>query len=130
METTPDGDENEQRPERLPEFPQGIRVVTLVPDAPPLSSVHFYTFAAERKLSRSVSAPNFGAFRTLSKNHYHAREAAATLLKMAKATSDPAVAAGLIGAASKLKDEAGELSPPVTFQAPDVYPDDVQPKKD
>jgi hypothetical protein len=66
----------------------------------------------------------------LSKNHYHAREAAAALLKMAKATSDPAVAVGLIEAASKLKDEAGELSPPVTVQPPDVYPDDVQPKED
>ena len=56
----------------------------------------------------------------MSKNHYHAREAAAALLKMAKATSDPAVAAGLIEAAVKLKDEAGELSPPVSVKAPDV----------
>ena len=45
----------------------------------------------------------------MSKNRYHAREAAAALLKMAKAASDPAVAAGLIEAAAKLKDEVGEL---------------------
>ena len=77
-----------------------------------------------------VHAPKDGAACTVSKNRYHAREAAAALLKMAKATSDPAVAVGLIEAASKLKDEAGELSPPVTVQPPDVYPDDVQPKED
>jgi hypothetical protein len=43
------------------------------------------------------------------KNRDHAREAAAALLKMAKTTSDAAVAAGLVEAAAKLKDEAGEL---------------------
>ena len=47
----------------------------------------------------------------MSKNRYHAREAAAALLKMAKTTSDPAIAAGLIEAATKLKDQAGELPP-------------------
>ena len=57
---------------------------------------------------------------TVSKNRYHAREAAAALLKMAKTTSDPAVAAGLIEAAANLKDHAGELSPPVSVKAPDV----------
>ena len=65
----------------------------------------------------------------MSKNHYHAREAAAALLKMAKATSDPAVAVGLIEAASKLKDEAGELAPSASVQAPDVYLN-TQPKED
>ena len=64
----------------------------------------------------------------MSKNRYHAREAAAALLKMAKATSDPAVAAGLIEAASKLQDEAGELSPPVTVKAPDVLPEGEPPE--
>ena len=59
---------------------------------------------------------------TVSKNRYHAREAAAALLKIAKATSDPAVAAGLIEAAVKLKDEAGELPPSVSVKAPDVQP--------
>ena len=72
--------------------------------------------------------PNIGAARTVSKNRYHAREAAAALLKMAKATSDPAVAAGLIEAAAKLKDEAGELSPPVTVKAPDVQPEGEPPE--
>jgi hypothetical protein len=60
----------------------------------------------------------------VSKNQYHAREAAAALLRMAKATSDPAVAAGLIEAAAKIRDEAGELSPPMSAKAPDVQPED------
>jgi hypothetical protein len=60
----------------------------------------------------------------VSKNQYHAREAAAALLRMAKATSDPAVAAGLIEAAAKIRDEAGELSPQMSAKAPDVQPED------
>jgi hypothetical protein len=59
----------------------------------------------------------------VSENRYHAREAAAALLKMAKTTSDPAVSAGLIEAAATLKDQAGELPPPVSAKAPDVQPD-------
>jgi hypothetical protein len=58
----------------------------------------------------------------VSKNYYHAREAAAALLKMAKTASDPAVAAGLIEAAAKLQDQAGDLPPPVSAKAPDVQP--------
>jgi hypothetical protein len=65
---------------------------------------------------------------TVSKNRYHARKAAAALLKIAKATSDPAVAAGLIEAAVKLKDEAGELPPSVSVKAPDVQPDGEPPE--
>ena len=38
-------------------------------------------------------------------------QAALALLKMAKATSDPKAAAGLIEAAAGLKDQAGELPP-------------------
>jgi hypothetical protein len=64
----------------------------------------------------------------VSKNRYHAREAAVALLKMAKTTSDPAVAAGLIEAAVKLKDEAGELPPPVGVKAPDVQPEGEPPE--
>jgi hypothetical protein len=48
----------------------------------------------------------------MSENHYHARQAAAALLKMAKATSDAAVAIALVHAAADLKDQAGELPPP------------------
>ena len=66
--------------------------------------------------------PNDGAVYFVSKNHYHAREAAAALLKMARAASDPAVAAGLIEVAAKLQDQAGELPPPVSAKAPDVQP--------
>ena len=47
-----------------------------------------------------------------------AREAAATLLKMAKATSNSRIAAGLVEAAADLKERAGELPPPL--KAPDV----------
>jgi hypothetical protein len=65
-------------------------------------------------------ALNNGAPDTVSNNHFHAREAAAALLKMAKITSDPDVGAGLIQAAANLKDEAGELPPPVSARAPDV----------
>jgi hypothetical protein len=57
---------------------------------------------------------------SVSQNHFHAREAAVALLKMAK-TSDPKVAAGLIEAASALKEQAGELPPPVSHKPPDVH---------
>ncbi|MGY4500623.1 hypothetical protein ACVWYH_004554 [Bradyrhizobium sp. GM24.11] len=45
-----------------------------------------------------------------------AREAAATLLRMAKTTKDPQVASGLIQRAADLKDRTGEL-PPVDIEA-------------
>ena len=64
----------------------------------------------------------------MSKNRYHARKAAPALLKMAKTTSDPAVAAGLIEAAANLKDQAGELTPPVSVKAPDVQPEGEPPE--
>jgi hypothetical protein len=47
-----------------------------------------------------------GELHTVSKFRSHAREAAATLLKMAKTTSDPKVAARLIDAAASLQEEA------------------------
>jgi hypothetical protein len=53
-------------------------------------------------------------------NRYHARQAAAALLKMAKTTSDPDVAAGLVQVAADLKDQAGELPPPVSNKSRDV----------
>jgi hypothetical protein len=52
------------------------------------------------------------------KNHYHARQAAAALLKMAQSSSDPAVVAGLIEMAAGLKDHAGELPPPLKPETP------------
>ena len=57
---------------------------------------------------------------TVSTNHYHTRQAAAALLKMAKTTSDPGVAARLIEAAADLKDQAGELPLPIDAKPPDV----------
>lgn len=45
-----------------------------------------------------------------------AREAAATLLRMAKTTKDPQVASGLIQRAADLKDRTGEL-PAVDIEA-------------
>ena len=59
----------------------------------------------------------------MSENRYHARQAAAALLKMAKATSDLDLAARLVEAAAELKDQAGELPPPISPQAPDVQID-------
>jgi len=58
------------------------------------------------------------------KNRFHARKAAVALLKMAKTTSDPAMAAGLVQVAADLKDQAGELPPPLSPQAPDVQASD------
>jgi hypothetical protein len=49
---------------------------------------------------------------------FHARQAALALLKMAKTTSDPKVAAGLIEIAADLKDQAGELPPAVSDNKP------------
>ena len=56
----------------------------------------------------------------MSQNHYHARLAAAALLKMAKATSDPAFAERLVETAADLKEQVGELPRPDTPRAPDV----------
>jgi hypothetical protein len=50
----------------------------------------------------------------VSNNRFHARQAALALLKMAKTTSDPKIAAGLVDAAADLKDQAGELPPGVS----------------
>jgi hypothetical protein len=83
-------------------------------------SVPIFAFAKERNLWRRVAGHTDGVAFIVSKNCYHARKAAAALLKMATATSDPAVAAGLIEAAAKLKDEAGELPLPLSVKAPDV----------
>jgi hypothetical protein len=47
----------------------------------------------------------------VDQNRLHTRLAALALLKMAKATSDPKVVAGLVEAAADLKDQAGELPP-------------------
>ena len=48
----------------------------------------------------------------MSQSRFHARQAAVALLKMAKATSDPALAARLVEAAADLKDRVGEVPPP------------------
>ena len=48
------------------------------------------------------------------------RQAAATLLNLAKHTTDPKVAARFIDAAADLKDEAGDLPLPISAKAPDV----------
>jgi hypothetical protein len=51
----------------------------------------------------------------LTETRYHARRAAAALLKMAKTTSDPDVAARLVEIAADLKEQAGELPPPLSL---------------
>ena len=62
----------------------------------------------------------------MTENRFHAREAAAALLKMARATSDPKIAAGLIEAAADLKEQSGELPLPLSARAPDVQTDSHQ----
>lgn len=49
--------------------------------------------------------------RNVASDRFYARQAALALLKMARTTSDPRVAAGLIEAAADLKEQAGELPP-------------------
>jgi hypothetical protein len=61
---------------------------------------------------------------TMSQNSFHARQAAAALLKMAKATSNPAVAGRLVEAAADLKDQIGEVPLPVSIKPPDVQTGD------
>ena len=56
----------------------------------------------------------------MAENRYHARKAAAALLKMAQASSDPSVTAALLEAATNLKEQAGELAPPVSVKPPDI----------
>ncbi len=56
----------------------------------------------------------------MSESQFHARQAAAALLKIAITTSDPKIAAGLVEAAAALKDQAGEVPPPISPKAPDV----------
>jgi hypothetical protein len=63
----------------------------------------------------------------LYQNRFHARQAAAALLKMAKTTSDPKVAVGLIEAAADLKEQAGELPSPISIRPPDVRTDHASP---
>jgi hypothetical protein len=58
------------------------------------------------------------------KNWFHARLAAAALVKMAKTTSDSEMAANLVRVAANLKDHAGELPPLVSIKAPDVQSED------
>ena len=55
----------------------------------------------------------------MSKNRFHARLAAASLLKMAKATADSELAAHFVALAANLKDHTGELPVFVGIEAPD-----------
>src|SRR3954470_1554287 len=63
-----------------------------------------------RQRLRSIIPPqlSFGC-PTVSRLNQFAREAAAALLRMAKTTKDPTVAAGLVQRAADLKDRTGEL---------------------
>ena len=56
----------------------------------------------------------------VAQNRFHTRQAAAALLKMAQATSDPSMAARLVEAAADLQEQAGELPPPTSPKAPDI----------
>ena len=58
-------------------------------------------------------------FVTVFQNRFHTRQAALALLKMAKTTSDPELGAKLIELAADLKEQAGELPPPVSEKPPE-----------
>jgi hypothetical protein len=58
-----------------------------------------------------LAVPPLG-FVPVSRLRFHARQAAAALLKMARTSSEPKVVAGLVDAAAVLKEQAGELPPP------------------
>ena len=60
----------------------------------------------------------------MSQSRVHARQAAAALLKMAKTTSDPALAGRLVEAAADLKDQVGEAPPQISIKPPDVKTED------
>lgn len=53
-------------------------------------------------------------------NRYDRREAAAALLNLAKAATDPAVVAVLVEIAADLQERAGDLPSAVTQEAPSV----------
>jgi hypothetical protein len=55
----------------------------------------------------------------MAQNRFHTRQAAAALLKMAQATSDPSMAARLVEAAAALQEQAG-VPPPTSPKAPDI----------
>jgi hypothetical protein len=56
----------------------------------------------------------------VTQTRFHTRQAAAALLKMAKATTDPILAPRLIEAAADLKDQVGELPSAASPKAPDI----------
>ncbi len=56
----------------------------------------------------------------MSQIRFHARQAAAALLKIAKTTSDADLAANAVRIAADIKDQAGELAPDVSLKPPDV----------
>ena len=56
----------------------------------------------------------------MPENRFHARQAAAALLRMAHTTRDPGIAARLVEAAADLKEQAGDLPPPIILKAPDI----------
>ena len=68
----------------------------------------------ESRFSEScLLAGEWGVYGTVFKHHF-ARQAAAALLKFAKATSDPQVAAALVEKAADLKDRLDGLPPPLS----------------
>jgi hypothetical protein len=57
----------------------------------------------------------------MAENRFRRRQTAATLLKMAKATTtDPTLAARFIEAAAYHQEQAGDLPPSISAKAPDV----------
>jgi hypothetical protein len=92
--------------------------------AAPRSSVHFRTFASERNPDFCVVCSRGGGYygeRTVVGRNYFTRQAT-ILLKFARSTNDPQLAAALIEKAADLKSQLDAAMPPPDAgpQAPDV----------
>jgi hypothetical protein len=63
------------------------------------------------------AASAFGTIKAMSKHSQFARQAAATLLKLARTVSDPQMAATFVDLAADLKERIGEHQPPLEVDA-------------
>ena len=82
--------------------------------------MQFCAFAAERNQCSNIEQETQRWVVRLSENRFHTRQAAAILLRMARTTSDPEMAARFVQAAADLKEKAGELSAEYSLKPPDV----------
>jgi hypothetical protein len=89
-----------------------IRCKFLV-DVPSICEILHFRCGTESRFLHSFHYRNLGTVGIMFKN-YFARQAAAVLLKFAKTTSDPHVAAALVDKAADMKDRVEKQPPPLT----------------